>query len=284
MNIHQIITRYLLAAGVLVLGGALIYFSYAIIYTVDHVDEIIVEIDKTTAHVDRAMNEVEKISALIPPILEQADNIQQKIPMILVEVEASRKLVPGVLDEVEQLRLQIPTVLSEIKAVREELPVVMGELEAYRKLMPDVLAEVAAVREMIPPTLDRAESLSREIRQAGKEASEGAVVGIFSGIIKLPFSMFKGVKNTFTSAELSDSDVIEIRTASEQALQSEIGSKYNWNNPKSSHSGEVLVLSERRVDGNRCRNLRISVNKNNKKMETQDVEACEIDDEWELKF
>jgi len=285
MNIHQIIARYLVATGLIFLGGALIYFSYAIIYTVNQVPEIIEAIDKTSVRVDRVLDEITIISEQIPPVVEQADLLQQNIPLILAEVKSSRILIPDVLNEVELTRQQIPLILAEVKAVQEALPKVMNELEAYRKLMPDILAEMAAVREIIPPTLDRAESLAKEVSKAGQKASEGVVMGFFSGIIKLPFKMFDGVKDKFTSADLSNSDVHEIRGAVIVALQSEIGSRHNWKNPDSKHTGVIEVISENTIEGKYCRKLSITVSKHNKQIESRNTEVCQQDDgEWELNF
>jgi len=274
-----------MSTGLILLGGALTYFSYAIIYTVNQVPEIIEAIDKTSVRTDRVLDEIVKISDQIPPIVEQADLLQQKIPLILAEVKASRLIVPDVLNEVGQVRQQVPHILAEVKSVKEELPKIMGELEAYRKLMPVVLAEIAAVREIIPPTLDRAESLAKEVSKAGQEASEGAVMGFFSGIIKLPYKMFNGVKDKFTSTDLSDSDIQEMRSAVIVAMQSEIGSRHNWKNPASGHSGEVVVISENTNEDKRCRKLRITVRKQNKQIESRNTEVCKQDDgEWKLKL
>jgi len=280
---HHILTRYLMSVGLISLGAGLIYLSYAIIYMVKHVPDTFAEIDKAGERIDRVLDEVKVVSDQVPLIIEQVDLLQEKIPSVLAEVKENRLLVPGIVKEVEQVRLQVPLILTEVKAIRQELPVILSELEAYRKLVPDVLTEVAAVREIIPPTLDRAEGLAREVRSAGQEASEGAVMGLFSGIIKLPFKMFGGIKEKFETAKLSDSDVQKIRQASITALQADIGSTHKWINPDSKHSGEVKVLSEANDDGKHCRNLNITVNKNNKKIDSQNTQVCQFDNgEWKL--
>ncbi|MCW8933985.1 MAG: RT0821/Lpp0805 family surface protein [Gammaproteobacteria bacterium] len=280
---HHIITRYLMSAGIISLGAGLIYLSYAIMYTVKQVPDTFAEIDKAGERIDRVLDEVKLVSDQVPLIIEQVDLLQKKIPSILAEVKENRLLVPGIVKEVEQLRLQVPLILNEVKAIREEMPVILSELEAYRKLVPDVLTEVAAVREIIPPTLDRAERLAQEVRSAGQEASEGAVLGLFSGIIKLPFKMFGGIKEKFETAKLSDSDVDKIRQASINALQANIGTTHKWTNTDSKHSGEVKVVSETSDDGKHCRKLNITVNKNNRQIDSQNTQVCQLDNgEWKL--
>ena len=283
IKVHHVITRYLMSAGVLGLGLGLIYLSYAIVYTVDRIPDTLAEIDKAGERIDRVLDEVKMVSDQVPLIIEQVDLLQKKVPLVLAEVKANRLLVPDILKEVEQVRVQVPLILTEVKAVREALPGILTEVKAYRVLMPSVLSEVAAVRKIIPPTLDRAEGLASEIRSAGQEASEGAVMGLFSGIIKLPFKMFGGIQEKFKNADLSDSDVQKIRQASIIALKSEIGSAHKWDNPDTGYSGEVTVLSETNDDGKHCRNLSISVNKANKKIDSQRTQVCQLSDgEWQL--
>lgn len=296
---HQIISRYLMSFGIVLLGGALIYFSYSIIYTVDRAPQIIADIDKASERIDRVLDEVRVVSDQIPVIVKQVDLIQEKIPLILAEVKENRLLVPDIINEVELVRLQVPVVLNEvgqvrqqiplmlkeIKAVRQELPAVMNELEAYRKLVPDVLAEVAAVRESVPPTLDRAEKLAKEVRKAGQEASEGAVMGLFSGIIKLPFTMFENIGNKFKKVSLSDSDIRSIRDAAARALKGDVGSRHVWSNPDTRKSGEIEVISESEEDDRLCRELAITVKNKGKVLEKQSSDVCRNDvGEWELEL
>jgi len=283
IKMHHVITRYLMSTGIISLGIGLVYLSYSIVYTVDRIPDTLAEIDKAGERIDRVLGEVRVISGQVPLIIEQVDLLQKKVPLVLAEVEANRLLVPDILREVQQVRLQVPLILTEVKAVRETLPALLTEVEAYRVLMPDVLNEVAAVREIIPPTMDRAEVLASEIRSAGQEASEGAVMGLFSGIIKLPFKMFGGIQEKFKKADLSDADVQEIRQASIIALQAEVGSIHKWNNPDTQHSGEVVVLSETHNEGKHCRKLSITVSKSNKKLDSQTTQVCQLDGgEWEL--
>lgn len=284
MNIHQIVARYLLASGLIAIALALAYFSYSIVYAVDHIPTIIADIDRTSERVDRVLDEVDKVSELIPPIVAQADLLQQKIPLILAEAEAARRLVPDVLKELEQIRTQMPSILEEVQEVRKDLPAVLKEVESYRLLLPDVLQEVKAVRETIPPTLDRTEKLIEQAKAAGQKASEGAVQGVLTGIFKAPFSWMKSIGQTlFPKLSLSDSDLNNIKEATELALQADVGLTQRWDNPTTKVSGKVTVISESTVKGQRCRRLGLVISTQSKQIGNRQITMClQKDGDWEL--
>ncbi len=281
---HSIIVRYFLATGLLSMAVAIIYFSYSIIYTIDHAPEILASIDKTSIHVERALDEIEKVSDQIPPIIEQVDAIQKQLPRILDEIEADRLLVPEILKEVEQLRNQLPVIVGEVAAVRKQVPIIINEMEAYRLALPEVLAEVKAVRESLPPLLGRTEKLVEEAKGIGQKASEGAVKGVFTGIVKAPFSWMGSLgKNLFPKSGLAESDYAKVREITELALSAEIGSSHPWENTQTGFSGEAIALSEYKREDKTCRKIRELIYRKNRQLGNQDIEVCQNKDGgWEL--
>lgn len=291
-------SRWLIPIAYICLSLGLGYFSYSIVYAVRQAPDIIAGFDKVARRIEGSLIEVNKVSELVPPLLVQVEQIQKQIPMILAEVQAGRELVPDILNEFSMARLQIPPVLAEVEAVRKTLPaivqeleeyralvpVLLDELQAYRKLAPELLAEVEAVRLLVPISFDRADILVASAQKAGQQASEGAVVGILSGIIKAPLTLVGGLGKPFKSKELVDSDIVYVKRAANVALQQGVGGISKWSNPESRHHGEVTVLSEARRGKTPCRRLKLKINLGKKNIETRETEVCEDDQgNWHLK-
>src|SRR5690606_4339368 len=57
----------------------------------------------------------------------------------------------------------------------------------------EVIREIALTREAIDPTLDRLDAMIERARSTGRKASEGAVTGVFSGILAAPFRILGGI-------------------------------------------------------------------------------------------
>lgn len=270
MNRHQLVLRYLLAVGLILLAGSIIYFSYSVIYTVNRIPQIITQIESTSESINRATDGIDRIADHIPVIVEQVDKVQQRIPLILNEVEASRRLVPGILEEVEQVRLQIPSIINEMQAIRQDLPA--------------VLEEAKAIRQMVPTTLDRADKLVGEVKNAGRKASEGAVTGVFTGIIKAPFSWMGNIgKSLFPKTNISADDQNKIKDAIEKALNAEVASTHRWNNTDTGTSGEVQVLAEELKEDSICRKLRVLFSRRSKQIGNREINLCRTETGgWQL--
>lgn len=267
---HQTITRYLLAMSFFAIAMAIAYFAHALIFTTQRLPAVVENIDSMATRLDQVLDELDRVNTQIPPIIDQLDKWQGHVPAILAEVKASREAVPAVLDEVKQVRQQVPAVLAEVQAVRQELPA--------------ILQETAALREMIPPVLEQANVLITEAKGAGKKASEGAVKGVFTGIIKLPFTLLGGLgKNLFPKSGLAEGDYELIKAKTEEALTAGVGSVHKWENSASGFSGEVHVLSESMVDGDLCRQLRQLVKQEAEQLGDKIITLCRNEkSEWKL--
>ncbi len=277
------------------LALAIAYFSYAVIKLVDEAPAIIEQIESTTKAIDPVVDEVAIITSMIPDIVEEVGLVREQVPPILTEVEALRLelpallaeveqirlAIPPVLGEVEQVRLAIPPILEEVANVRGELPAIVAESEGYRALVPDVLAEVEATREIIPPTMAKAEVLIAKASVAGKQASEGAVTGFFTGIIKAPFRMVSGASSSvFGSQKGLNSKDIEIlqATALELLNEAPVGVEKSWVNKKTGANGVIKLEEEFVIEGSPCRQLLIITKKDKKELENSRYRVC-LDDQ-----
>jgi hypothetical protein len=276
------------------LAGALIYFAYQVSLVSMQIPQILTSVNQTAEKIEPVVSEVSEIRLLIPDILH--------------EVEQTRKLVPPVLDEVTHTRQQIPPILREVEAVRKEIPAVLEsadrasaavvgaskEIEATRPLVPQVLQEVETTRESIPPLLDRADAMIDKAREAGKEASTGAVTGFFKGIITAPFVLMgdAGKKIMGVSEEeakqFSSKDFDLLEAASLQLLNNgQVGDVREINNPESGYHAKIKLLSEYTKEEDfevyDCRIIQVESDKEGMDMKTVKKSLCKNDQgKWDF--
>jgi surface antigen len=286
--------------SIICLAGALAYFSYAIVETIRFAPTLIEQLRQTTREIDPVLEEIDKVAGFIPPVihevslvreqipavLAEAAEIRRQIPLILTEVEKVRQELPAVLAEVAKIRQEVPGVVAEVANVRAQIPVIIAESQAYRDLIPQVLTEVESTRNMIPPTLDRAEQLVADMRGTGKEASEGAVTGFFTGLIKAPFKIVGGVSESIFGnlKGLDKHDTALMAKAAEDVVNSGVvGSSKTWKNKNSSVSGKVTLLKEYKMDERLCRDIELVSFKRNRILDSQQHAVClNKDGLWEL--
>ncbi len=263
-NKASLVASYLFSLSLFALAGSVVYFTYEVAIISKHIPEILQRVDTTSEKLEPVIDDVGHIIVLVPPILKEVEEIRKLIPPILKEVEQTRKMIPPILTEVEQTRKQIPAVLKESAAIRGELPAVLAsadkaskavagvakQVEATRPLIPEVLKEVETTRESIPGMMDRADGLIEKARVAGKEASQGAVTGIFSGILMAPFSLMADMGSSvagLTEEEAKDfqeKDFELIKQATIFLLNNgSKGEERKWSNTESNNNG-VLKLTE----------------------------------------
>lgn len=289
----RLVASYLFSLSLFALAGSIVYFTYQIALVSKQVPDILVSIDNTSEKVDPIIDEVAKIVELVPSILK--------------EVEETRKLIPPILEQVEQTRKQIPVVLKESAAIRGELPAILTstdkasaavadvakQVEATRPLIPEVLKEVETTREAIPPMMDRADTLIEKARVAGKEASEGAVTGLFSGIVMAPFALVGDAGKSITGLSeeeaklLDDKDFELVKNASLYLLNNGVnGEERKWNNTNSNNHGTVIVMDiyqEGEYADIDCRTLKIQLYTKGKMIKEVPRSFCKDDDgKWDF--
>ena len=303
----RLVASYLFSLSLFSLAGSIVYFTYEVAIISKQIPEILLRVDTTSEKVEPVINDVGQIIDLVPSILKEVEEIRKLIPPILKEVEQTRKMIPPILSEVEQTRKQIPAVLKESAAIRGELPAVLAsadkaskavagvskQIEATRPLIPEVLKEVETTRESIPPMMDRADVLIEKARIAGKEASEGAVTGLFTGIIRAPFALVAGAGRGITGLTeeeakvFNDKDLSLVQQASLYLLNNGLkGDKREWRNDDSGNYGTIQlkrIYTEGEYSDIDCRTLKISLNKHDELVKEGERSFCKNDKgEWDF--
>lgn len=269
------ISTYVLAGGLLALALSISYFAFVLAGVKKALPEIVDGIKEAEDKFQPILDEVAEIRLLVPPIMAEVEQIRKSIPPMVDEVGKIREQIPSIVAEIGEVRRQIPEISSDIDAVVAQIPPILKEVEALRTTtIPPLLAEVAAVRtDVIPPVVkqvsditilvpqvldeieatradmpgyfDRADKLVAEAKTAGQEASEGAVKGLFTGIIKAPVSLVTGVGDRLIKVpEATDEDrEIAINAMHEVIQTGEVGTTRSFENPNTDLKGTVTLKS-----------------------------------------
>lgn len=302
----KLLASYLMSLALFSLSGAIVYFTYNVAEVSRHIPDILISIDSTSEKIEPIVDEVSEIVALVPPILKEVEETRKLIPPILKEVEEVRKAIPPILKEIEQTRQQIPAVLKESEAIRGELPAVLSsadqasaavadvaeQVEATRPLIPEVLKEVETTRESIPPMMDRADALVERARVAGKEASQGAVTGFFSGLIKAPFVLVadagRGIAGlSKKEAENFEEKDLELNQSTALYLlnDGDVNEERQWKNPDTGNYGIVTLTgtySEGEFAEYDCGTLAIKLYKEDELIKDSSQSFCKNEeDQWD---
>lgn len=296
----KLLASYLLSLSLFALAGAIVYFTYQIAIVSQQIPDILLRIDDTSEKVDPIIKEVAQIIDLVQPILKEVEETRKLIPPILKEVEQTRKMIPPILEQVEltlkeseALRGELPAVLNSADKASAAVSDVAKQVEATRPLIPQVLKEVETTREAIPPLMDRADVLIEKARVAGKEASEGAVTGLFTGIIRAPFALMGDAGRSISgmtdeeAKDFSDKDFSLNQTASLYLLNNgSKGEERKWSNAESGNHAVLLltdIYSKGEYSDIKCRTLNIKVYKKDQLFKVAPRSFCKNDEgEWEI--
>ncbi len=272
---HKQTATYILAASIFSLSGALVYFTW--------------KLESISEQVPAILKSVEQTSAQIEPVLDQVVELKDLVPSVLNEVSETRKLVAPILNEIRLTREQIPAILKVTEKTNDTVLRAVEEIKATRPLIPEILSEVKQTREAIPPVLDRADKLVSNVRQAGKEASKGAVSGVLTGIVTAPFEIIGSLgKKIFSFSDeeiskLSDKDVELSKKSVVDVLASDkINQTSEWDNSSNNTKGIIKLLQLKTDNGLKCKVLNMKVWKNTQLFVDKDLNVClNKKGEWE---
>ena len=246
----KLIASYLMSLSLFALAGSIVYFTYQVAIVSKQIPDILHSINATSEKVEPIIGDVGQIIELVPDILKEVEETRKMIPSILNEVEQTRNQIPAVLKESEAIRGELPALLASADKASDAVADVSKQVEATRPLIPEVLKEVKATRESIPPRMDRADEMIEKARGAGKDASEGAVTGFFSGIIRAPFALVGDAGRSITgmskdeAKHYTDKDIKLNQEASLILLNNgSKGDEQKWNNAESGNNG-IVKLSD----------------------------------------
>ena len=301
------LATYVLATALALLAGALVYFAVTLKQVVNALPPVVAGLQDVSGEIPPILERVDLILATTVPSLlaevtgirEQVEGLQAKLPDVLTEVAAIREgTVPDVLAEVERIRSsippilervasiqeQLPSILAEVEAVRGEVPSIVAQVEGIQTQIPDILAEVEAVRLAIPEYLEDANDLTEKVRTAGREASEGAVQGLFSGIIKAPVNMVSGFGSNFIAGQ-------EFTEEGQKLFQDELGkllidpkkgASARWRNAKDTMDLELAITRVRGKPGERVVSSLLTAYHSNRKADEVKITSREnADGTWD---
>lgn len=262
------LATYVLATSIFCLSGALVYFAWKLSFVSEQIPDILTSVEHTSSRIE--------------PVLQQASKIKELLPPMLHELSETRKLVTPILNEIRLTREQIPEILHQVEETRKVIPQVLQTTDK-------VVEEIKSTREALPPMLDRADAIVSNARKAGKEASKGAVTGVFTGIIAAPFELIGGLGKRLLSLtddvikELSEKDLMMAKQALVDLLPTDkIGQTNNWKNIDTNVSGTVTLAKINTIDERQCKEFHVKISKKNQTLVDKNTTIClNEDEEWE---
>ena len=259
MEKPRLIARYFFSLSVLMLALSIIYFSYSLLTIVRSIPAL--------------REDIEAVAESLQPISVTVAGLAETIPVLVAESEAIREALPPVLSEVQALRTEV-------------MPPLMTELAGYREMAPAVLSEVETLRTSLPPMMTQASSLVQDARVAGREASEGAVSGLFTGLVKMPMNMVTGASGAMIAGNqylnIEDAERIQ-RKGFELLARGSEGESTDWKNAKTKMSGKITLLDSFTKNDQQCRRIRVKTLRRNKPVDEREISAClDGNNEWQV--
>lgn len=282
--------QILIVASRFALAAAIVYFAWQLALINDKIPAI-------TGSVDQVSQQIEPVLAEVREIREEIHQLQSLVPSILTEVGAVRQQIPHILAEVAQVRAQIPPLLA---TADQAIIAINTTRDEVVPLVPLALDEIRLTRESIEPTLDRveymvddafskADSAILSAGNAGKKASEGAVSGFFTGLIKLPFQLVGTLASPVVKSvdadvlkQLDEKDIELIAEAANRAVDASGSSEEQyWENPQSGKSGSIHVLRNFQSGGFECLEARIVIRHKSRQLSDETNQFCKnAEDHW----
>lgn len=261
------VANYLLSLSIFCLAMALVYFTWQISLISQQIPDILLSVEKTSEKIEPVVKQVNEIKELIPPIITEISEIRKQTPLILTEIQKTRQQIPAITQTVDKMSLAVNKAANEVNAARP--------------LVPKLLKEVKATREAIPSMLDRADKLVVNARQAGKEASKGAVTGMLTGIITAPFEMVGSLgKKVLSFSELeaeqfTQADIELAKQAAHEVLSSDkVNYSSSWKSQSSDAEGKVLLLDIEKNEDSVCKLIQTKAWKAGNIIANKKITAC----------
>lgn len=301
---HRNTATYFLALSCFCLAGAIVYFTVefsrvtrqlpemirSVEATQQKIEPVLEEIGKVRNAIPNIITEVEKVREQVPAVLEEVRQVRELVPSILKEASHFRETIPLVLSEVEQTRQLVPPVLNEVKLVRQQVPTVLEEVRSTQALATRAIDEVVNTREALPPLLDQTERIVSNMYEIGQNTGEGAVTGLFTGILKTPFRIVGGIgKSIFSRSSKSlpnltpMDETLIVQRINELAIRNRIGSTLSWVNSRSGNRGDVTLNRRTSINGQECLVLGFVLRLKQGERENEAVTLCmNSDSAWEV--
>jgi len=307
------------------LAAAIFYFAFQLYQINQNVPAISQSIDRVSRQVKPSLEEVQyilkelaEIRKLIPSLLERVDKsvavmdaTQRQIPQIISTTEQALAVISETQQQIPRIISTIENVVVALNETQQQIPQIVNTAEnAIAALnltrdealpyIPLTLEEVRLMRKTMEDSLDRIEILIDDANDmalnaillagdAGKKASEGAVSGFFTGLIKLPFKLVGTLASPIVKTidadvakKLTDKDLELIATASKKAVEAKkIDRAWKWNNPKSGNSGSLTIIRKYEIRSHVCVEVQVRVSiKGREQMNEPDNLCLNKDEKW----
>jgi len=307
------------------LAAAIFYFAFQLYQINQNVPAISQSIDRVSRQVEPSLEESQaireelaEIRKLIPSLLERVDksvavidDTQRQIPQIISATEKAIAVISETQQQIPQILSTTENALTAINETQQQIPQIVNTAEnaitalnlTRDELMPYIpltLEEVRLMRKTMEDSLDRIEILIDDANDkalnaillagdAGKKASEGAVSGFFTGLIKLPFKLVGTLASPIVKTidvdvakKLTEKDLELIATASKKAVEAKkIDRAWKWNNPKSGNSGSLTIIRKYEIRSHVCVEVQVRVSiKGKEKMNETDNLCLNNDKKW----
>ena len=270
------------------------------------VPDVLAEVAEVRKQIPVVMNEIARVRQQVPPVLDELEQIRGQIPPILAQLNSIETKIDPILkrvDEtvavVDQTQRQIPQIIN---TADNAIATLNQTREEVVPLVRPVLDEIRLTREKIDPTLDRVDDLVEDVYikatkaigaadKAGQEASEGAVKGFFTGLIKLPFELVGTLASPIVKSldqdvvrQLTEKDVELMAEAGDRAYKSnKIDKEYRWENPDSGNSGSIILLRKFQLKGAECVETSITMSNRRKQLMDKVNDYClDAEGKWGL--
>ncbi len=278
------------------------------------------EIAEIRALVPQILDEAAEIRATVPTILDEVAAVRQQIPPVVDEIGQVRQQVPEILQRVDALESRIDPILQRVdrslatlESTQQQIPQILSTADSavasidqarytLAPLVPQTLEEIRLTREAVDPTLDRVQVLVDDAygkaqdaitaaQGAGQEASEGAVTGFFTGILKLPFKLVGTLASPIVNSIdpdvarlLEEKDLELMAEAGRRAVEAEnLGKPERWDNPRTDMSGSITILRKHSVDERSCYEVQIKIQQRRRQLADNIDDFCQGEDgQWAL--
>ena len=296
------------------IAAAIIYFAYQLAQINDNVAIVTQSVDQVSQHIEPTIEEVKQVRLeitevrkLVPDVLAEVAEVRKQIPLVVAEVAEVRQQLPPIIAQVESIERQIDPILQRVdKTVavvddtQRQIPQIIKATDNAIATINDTNKEIKLTRETVDPTLDRVEELVEDAYfkaqdaittagDAGKKASEGAVSGFFTGLIKLPFKFIGSLASPIVdeldsdvARQLTEKDIELMAESGVRAIKSKnTGKDWRWENPKSKNSGSITIVRRYQSKGIECVEARVRIsNKRRQIMDELDNFCLNEKNEW----
>lgn len=271
----------LLTLSLLCLAASIVFFTLQLMQFTKEIPKILAGVDHATQKIEQVVREAEQVRALVPAISAEMTETRNQVPLILYEVAEFRKQIPLILKQVQASNRSVANAMQESQRVRQQIPQVLQEFAKIRALVPVILTEIKNTREALPPMLSELDKITTNAQQLGQKTTEGALTGVFTGILKAPFEIVGGLGSAIFGAtdvgatKLSDADLDYIKVNTYQLLAaSKPNEKIHWLNPASGNKGTILLKRFVKTGREDCRILNYKITMTNQQHLNKDVKFC----------